>query len=68
MNANTTKVKFDLVRDSNNKIVRYIAIHKGLVIGNIDKVDAIGIGTVYTYRGFVFTKLVWAKSFAQASA
>jgi hydrogenase maturation factor len=67
MNA-TTKVRFDLVRNSNNQIVRYIAIHKGLVIGNIDKVDAIGIGTVYTYRGFVFEKLVSAQIYAQANA
>ena len=65
---NTNTVKFDLVRDSNNNIVRYIAISKGLVIGNIDKVDAIGIGIVYTYRGFVFTKLVSAKKFAQLGA
>jgi hypothetical protein len=63
-----TTVKFDLVRDSNNNIVRYIAISKGLVIGNIDKVDAIGIGIVYTYNTFVFETLKSAKNFAQKVA
>ena len=63
-----TTVKFDLVRDTNNNIVRYIAISKGLVIGNIDKVDAIGIGIVYTYNTFVFDTLKSAKNFAQKVA
>jgi hypothetical protein len=63
-----TTVKFDLVRDSNNNIVRYIAISNGLVIGNIDKVDAIGIGIVYTYNTFVFETLKSAKNFAQKVA
>jgi hypothetical protein len=63
-----TTVKFDLVRDSNNNIVRYIAISNGLVIGTIDKVDAIGIGIVYTYNTFVFETLKSAKNFAQKVA
>jgi len=66
--ATTAKVTYDLVRDSNNNIVRYIAINKGLVIGNIDKVDAIGLGVVFTYNTFVFDTLKSAKQFAQKVA
>jgi hypothetical protein len=64
----TTRVRYDLVRDNDNNIVRYIAISKGLVIGNIDKVDAIGLGVVFTFKGFVFDTLKAAKQFAQAGA
>jgi hypothetical protein len=64
----TTKVTYDLVRDSNNNIVRYIAISKGHVFGQIDKVDAIGLGVVFTFNSFVFDTLKSAKQFAQKVA
>jgi hypothetical protein len=67
MNTKTT-VRYQTVRDSDNNIVQYIAINEGYVFGTIYKVDAIGLGVVFTFKGFVFDTLKSAKQFAQAGA
>jgi hypothetical protein len=67
MNTKTT-VKYQTVRDSDNNIISYIAINNGYIFGQIYKVDAIGLGVVFTFNGFVFDTLKAAKQFAQAGA
>jgi hypothetical protein len=62
-----TEVKWTTIRDNENTITEYHGNLNGYTL-RIHRIDAIGLGVVYTFNTFVFDKLSSAKTFAQAGA